>query len=422
MDCSGHGRCNVEDIDGDIVAVCQCENTFIQSNDRRDCECPAGTFLNVAVNRCFSSPTTSPTENPTLTATSSPTFAPTITPTVAGFPDPSCEVDNPTFEFELVNTGGRRSCSWINQNSERKEYRRSIYCYNDHACGEVSEIGNACKQACGLCEENETDPCGEKCESSSDATFNLNNGMSASCSWISKNWLKRDFRRNTYCYNDDCSPTSIGHTCYEACGFCDGTWQNSCGSTSSPSESPVVPPTIAIVPDDCQDLSEFTFPLLSASDPLDSSQRRNCEWLTRNNQKKQTRLDNYCSFTHVRSACRQSCNHCVVEDKEGTEIFARLNPDDNGDIIQLGCSWLTKNSGATEQRKSNYCFADDVCETASIVGDCCPVACGFANGSNEKRQCPMTSRPTFLPTTSPTKSPTFLPTTKNPTPNVSFKQ
>ena len=172
----------------------------------------------------------------------------------------------------------------------------------------------------------------------------------------------------------------------------------------------------------CEDLTSFTFPLLSATDPLDDAQRRDCAWLTSNWQKKQIRLDRYCSYTHVKSACRLSCNHCEVTDKEGDDVFSLMIS--NGEEITTSCSWLTRNSNATEKRKSKYCFADDVCETASTVGDSCPVACGFWNGSNEYRQCPSSS-PSDVPiskvTSSPTSRPTRSPTTE-PTSSVSFRK
>lgn len=97
------------------------------------------------------------------------------------------------------------------------------------------------------------------------------------------------------------------------------------------------------------------------------------------------------------SACRQSCGRCEVEDEEGNKVFDRLNPNENGNTVHLGCSWLTRNKDKKEERISNYCFADDVCETASSVGDSCPVACGFSTGSNAKRPCPEKPEPVLPP-------------------------
>jgi hypothetical protein len=61
--------------------------------------------------------------------------------------------------------------------------------------------------------------------------------------------------------------------------------------------------------------------------------------------------------------------------------------------VELSCSWLTQNKVAKDKRINDYCFADDICETASAVGDSCPVACGFTNGDNEYRQCPLEVEP-----------------------------
>ena len=63
----------------------------------------------------------------------------------------------------------------------------------------------------------------------------------------------------------------------------------------------------------------------------------------------------------------------------------------------------------------NYCFADDVCETASAVGDSCPVACGFADGSNEYRGCPEEVEVEALP------EPVLPPVAAFPAPSPSSK-
>ena len=52
---------------------CQCENTFLQTNDGKDCACPDGSFLNASANCCYA-----PTDSPSLSPTSLPvTSAPT---------------------------------------------------------------------------------------------------------------------------------------------------------------------------------------------------------------------------------------------------------------------------------------------------------------------------------------------------------
>ena len=87
-------------------------------------------------------------------------------------------------------------------------------------------------------------------------------------------------------------------------------------------------------------------------------------------------------MTNVKAACRNTCDSCDISDEEGDDVFDRLYPDDNGNTIELSCSWLTQNNAAKNKRINDYCFADDVCETASAVGDSCPVACGFTIGDN----------------------------------------
>lgn len=140
--CSNHGKCKGN-------GVCHCENTFILTNDSKDCACPEGSFLNTSANRCYA-PTASPTLSPTsLPVTTSPTSlitsAPTGSPT--SFETPVCE-DDSSYKFELKRVEKEVRCNWISKNKKRKDKRRARYCNEDFDNG---ALVIACKKSCNLC-------------------------------------------------------------------------------------------------------------------------------------------------------------------------------------------------------------------------------------------------------------------------------
>ncbi|GFH44414.1 hypothetical protein CTEN210_00888 [Chaetoceros tenuissimus] len=237
----------------------------------------------------------------------------------------------------------------------------------------------------------------------------------------SKNQCKLDSVGEPYC---QCENTWKYDSSKKKCVCPSGnvTWDNRCvgpptkSPTASPTKSPTsaptaspIAPTFAAFPlpppsNSCEDLQGFTFPLL-----FNTTERRDCAWLTDNPNQISTRKNKYCGKTHVKAACKKTCDSCDISDAEGDDVFERLNPDENGNTVELSCSWLTQNKDAKEKRIYDYCFADDVCETASAVGDSCPVACGFTNGDNEYRQCPLEVGaipipPTMSPVASPVES------------------
>lgn len=140
ISCSNHGKCKGN-------GVCQCEDTFVQTNDGKDCECPDGSFLHASVNRCYA-PTVPLTSSPTsLPVTSSPTLLITPAPTSSLFETPVCK-DDSSYKFELKRVAKEVDCFWISKNKKRVEKRRSKYCTEDFDDGALI---SACKKSCNLC-------------------------------------------------------------------------------------------------------------------------------------------------------------------------------------------------------------------------------------------------------------------------------
>jgi hypothetical protein len=134
----------------------------------------------------------------------------------------------------------------------------------------------------------------------------------------------------------------------------------------SPSLLPSNHPTV-----NCSDDPNFTI-------VLDNGEVQICEWLTRNEEKSDTRIDNYCSRGHVKGACQKSCSFCECADDD-EHTFPLQNLD-----ASRGCSWLTQSSDpfVSEDRLDRYCYADLAKTVASEdVGDFCVFSCGFCKGN-----------------------------------------
>lgn len=191
--CSNHGKCKGN-------GICQCEDTFVQIKDGKDCACPDGTFLHASTNRCYA-PTSSPTSSPVSSpVTQTPTSAPVTTAPTPDSPiEDSCEDITGTF---FVNDK-EISCDWLSRNKKREEKRKNIYCA-------LNKVKMACALTCDFCD----------CIDDASYTFQLKSGTDGvSCSWISKNKNKIDKRRARYC-TDDYDGGALVNACTESCGLC----------------------------------------------------------------------------------------------------------------------------------------------------------------------------------------------------------
>ncbi|GFH53841.1 hypothetical protein CTEN210_10317 [Chaetoceros tenuissimus] len=194
--CSNHGKCKGN-------GLCHCEDTFIQTNDGKDCACPNGSFLNESVNRCYaptSSPTPSPTSSPvTASPTSSPTSVVTNAPTPEVSFDTPCEDGSGTFTVNNKEVG----CDWLSKNKKREQKRKDVYCA-------LNEVKLMCPSTCDVC----------ACVDSFSYTFELKNGVNeVGCDWISKNSNKAEKRRSKYC-TDDYDDGAVMNACRKSCNLC----------------------------------------------------------------------------------------------------------------------------------------------------------------------------------------------------------
>ena len=194
--CSNHGKCKGN-------GVCHCEDTFIQTNNGKDCACPDGSFLNASANRCYaptSSPIVSPTSSPvTASPTASPTSVVTSAPTPEAPLDNSCEDGTETFTVNNKEVG----CDWLYKNKKREQKRKDMYCA-------LNEVKLMCPNTCDFCD----------CVDSSSYTFELENGMNeVGCDWISKNSNKAEKRRAKYC-TADYDDGALINACTKSCNLC----------------------------------------------------------------------------------------------------------------------------------------------------------------------------------------------------------
>ncbi|GFH53839.1 hypothetical protein CTEN210_10315 [Chaetoceros tenuissimus] len=194
--CSNHGKCKGN-------GLCHCEDTFIQTNDGKDCACPNRSFLIASVNRCYaptSSPTPSPTSSPvTASPTSSPTSIVTNAPTPDTPLDNPCEDGSGTFTVNNKEVG----CDWLSKNKKREQKRKDTYCA-------LNEVKLMCPSTCDVC----------ACVDSSSYTFELKNGVNeVGCDWISKNSNKVEKRRAKYC-TDDYDDGAVMNACRKSCNLC----------------------------------------------------------------------------------------------------------------------------------------------------------------------------------------------------------
>ena len=136
-------------------------------------------------------PVTVPAPSPTAVVT--PVAAPVVAPTVVQ--NPTC-TDNSAYRF-TNGQGVIVDCYWIWGNENRIAARISQWCVN-------TQIANACCNTCNRCTPDKTW-----------FQFNLPNGSTQTCSWITRNKNKQASRRATYC-----TPGSdIADKCPTSC-FC----------------------------------------------------------------------------------------------------------------------------------------------------------------------------------------------------------
>lgn len=191
-------------------------------------------------------------------------------------------------------------------------------------------------------------------------TFKLDKGNAVNCKWLMKNNMFD--RRSKYCYASYESEilSQTGRKCRDSCGFCDGSH--------------------FLTPQDCDNVQNFRFGLDNKPD-----KKVKCTWLSKHHNPKVTRRrrKKYCSRTHIGAACQKSCDTCGLYKDKPSYRFAKDASRPNG----LNCKWITRKKNAIEKRRGKYCFSSEMCYAASVIGDKCPIACGFDQGLYWKRVC-----------------------------------
>ncbi len=100
----------------------------------------------------------------------------------------------------------------------------------------------------------------------------------------------------------------------------------------------------------------------------DDGKSRSCSNIRINEDRRQT----LCQLDEVRSACPQSCGICC-DDDPNYEFPMEMFPDK-----MRACSWITKNEDRTETRQANYCNLQDYDQaTGTTIRNMCPKACDF---------------------------------------------
>lgn len=150
---------------------------------------------------------------------------------------------------------------------------------------------------------------------------------------------------------------------------------------------------------------------------------RSCSWI----RFKEARRTVQCQDPDVVQNCPQTCGVCCDDDP--SYIF-----DTNFDL-KVSCSWIVRNPGRIDKRRSTYCEIPEIFENDVNIRDACPNSCNmclsqvtlsptvssYPSLSQAPSKSPTKSptvRPTYFPTKNPTKNPTDFPTrdpTKNPT-------
>lgn len=115
-------------------------------------------------------------------------------------------------------------------------------------------------------------------------TFQLFNGQTRTCKWLTKNERKSQNRISRYCKKEN-----VQTGCQATCDACFKM------ASSMPTQGPS-----AVI---CYDDPSFLF-------QLDNGKVRKCPWLTRNQSKTQQRISNYCPRNIVQSGCPDTCNSC----------------------------------------------------------------------------------------------------------------
>eukprot|EP00557_Chaetoceros_sp_GSL56_P013945 CAMPEP_0176484408 /NCGR_PEP_ID=MMETSP0200_2-20121128/4438_1 /TAXON_ID=947934 /ORGANISM="Chaetoceros sp., Strain GSL56" /LENGTH=518 /DNA_ID=CAMNT_0017880879 /DNA_START=71 /DNA_END=1627 /DNA_ORIENTATION=+ len=131
----------------------------------------------------------------------------------------------------------------------------------------VGTDGQTANDACCVCGGGTT-----TCEDDSNFTFQLNNGKTEKCGWLTKNPNNAPIRKSRYC-----GRTDVSNACRETCGICVNT---------------------------CNDDPNFTF-------KLNNGKTRRCAWFTKNPNKAPIRISRYCVRSDVSTACGESCGTCV---------------------------------------------------------------------------------------------------------------
>ncbi|GFH56111.1 hypothetical protein CTEN210_12587 [Chaetoceros tenuissimus] len=173
------------------------------------------------------------------------------------------------------------------------------------------------------------------------------------CKWLMKNSMFD--RRSKYCYTDYESEilSQTGRKCRDSCGFCD-------------------------VSLGCNDVKNFRFALDNKPD-----KKVKCTWLNDHYKLIRRRKKKYCGRTHIGAACQKTCDTCGDYKDKLSYRFAKNASRPKG----LNCKWITRKKNAIEKRRDKYCFSSDECYAASVIGDRCPIACGFDQGLHWKRVC-----------------------------------
>jgi PT repeat. len=214
-------------------------------------------------------PTTSPSAHPTggpsnvpsislnPSASSKPSMIPSATPSLVPTDEPSAHPTNEpsTFPSDKPTVTCVDNTSFTfqldNGNTQDCEWLTKNA---DKTDGRIASycirghVKGGCQKSCDFC----------PCEDDASYRFILDNGTEQDCEWFVRNLDKIDVRRGRYCYAEDgVSASAVGDACVSSCGFC------FVPPTRSPTAAPTQDPSMR--PSREPSLEPSTYPLASPS-------------------------------------------------------------------------------------------------------------------------------------------------------------
>ena len=163
-------------------------------------------------------------------------------------------------------------CSWLTAQNVQK--RRAEWC--DGLPSEINNglvIANRCRASCGRC---------NGCKDNDNFTFEVGNGQSAGCEWITASPVNTAKRIANRC-DRNIPRTYVGNQCRETCGLCN---------------------------DGCKDNESFQFSVQNGQKQV------GCDWIKESGDPEKTagRIANRCDasnrFKFVGDQCRKTCGLC----------------------------------------------------------------------------------------------------------------